>query len=49
MTRFAPQPASGDSPDGTVGWMQAIDISEGHESGNVGTNPSDVIWIALKK
>ena len=48
-TRRQPQSASGDSPDGTVGWMPEIDITEGHESGNVGTRPSDVVWIALKK
>jgi hypothetical protein len=29
--------------------MPATDISEGHESGNVGPNPSEVVWIALKK
>lgn len=34
--------------DGTVGWMPAIDISQGHESGNVGTTPRDVVWITLK-
>ena len=35
-------------PDGTVGWMPAIDISQGHESGNVGTTARDVVWITLK-
>lgn len=37
------------SPDGEVGWMDTIDISVGHESGNVGTNPIDLIWVSLKK
>jgi hypothetical protein len=37
------------SPDGGVGWMPAIDISEGHESGNIGRTPIDLIWVTLKK
>ena len=37
------------SPDGEVGWMPAIDIAEGHESGNIGKDPIDLIWVTLKK
>jgi quercetin dioxygenase-like cupin family protein len=37
------------SPDGSVGCMPTIDISEGHESGNVGPAPIDLIWVTLKK
>ncbi len=37
------------SPDGGVGWMPTIDISQRHESGNIGKNPIDLIWVTLKK
>jgi hypothetical protein len=37
------------SPDGKVGWEPTIDISEGHESGNIGKSPIDLIWVTLKK
>lgn len=37
------------SPDGEVGWMAPIDISEGHESGNIGKAPIDLIWVTLKQ
>jgi beta-alanine degradation protein BauB len=44
-----PSEIVGNSPDGDVAWMPAIDIGAGHQSGNIGTTPSDVVWIALKK
>ncbi len=34
--------------DGSVGWMDAIDISEDHESGNTGDTPIELLWITLK-
>ena len=34
--------------DGSVGWMDAIPLSEAHESGNVGDEPIDLIWVTLK-
>ena len=37
------------SPDGKVGWMDTIDISVGHESGNIGADPIDLIWVSLRK
>ena len=36
------------SPDGAVGWMDAIPLSAGHESGNTGDTPIDLIWVTLK-
>jgi quercetin dioxygenase-like cupin family protein len=47
-TRNPPTRELGDTPDGYVGWMPAIDLKAGHESGNIGATPSDVVWIALK-
>jgi mannose-6-phosphate isomerase-like protein (cupin superfamily) len=37
------------SPDGEVGWMPTIDLSVGHQSGNIGKEPIDLIWVTLKK
>ena len=34
--------------DGAVGWMDAVDLSEGHESGNTGDTTIDLIWVTLK-
>ncbi|MGA2398076.1 MAG: hypothetical protein ABSG30_08455 [Steroidobacteraceae bacterium] len=43
------RPYPNPSPDGEVGWMPTIDISVGHQSGNIGKNPIDLIWVTLKK
>lgn len=37
------------SKDGSVGWMEAIPYSEGHQSGNTGDTPIDLIWVTLKE
>jgi hypothetical protein len=31
-----------------VGWMDAIPLSEAHESGNTGDTTIDLIWVTLK-
>jgi len=36
------------SPDGGVGWMDAIPLSAGHNSGNTGETPIDLIYVTLK-
>ncbi len=44
------EPTSGAArEDGSVGWMEPIPLSEGHESGNTGDAPIDLIWVTLKK
>lgn len=34
--------------DGAVGWMDEIPLSAGHESGNTGDTPIDLIYVTLK-
>ena len=36
------------SEDGSVGWMDAIPLSAGHNSGNTGDTPIDLIYVTLK-
>ena len=45
------EPTSSGNPskDGSVGWMRPIPLSAGHESGNIGDAPIDLIWVTLKK
>ncbi len=38
----------GNSADGSVGWMDAVDLSEQHESGNTGDTTIELIWVTLK-
>jgi beta-alanine degradation protein BauB len=48
-TTNPPSELLGDSPDGDIAWMPATALSVGHQSGNIGTTTSEVVWIALKK
>ena len=34
--------------DGSVGWMDQIPIEAGHNSGNTGDNPIELIYVTLK-
>lgn len=43
-----PTPYPQPSDDGEVGWMDPVDLTVGHESGNVGTTPIDFIWVSLR-
>jgi beta-alanine degradation protein BauB len=45
----AEHPYPNASPDGEAGWMRTIDISVGHQSGNIGKNPIELVWVTLKK
>lgn len=36
------------SPDGEVGWMDAIPLSAEHDSGNTGDTPIDIMYVTLK-
>ncbi len=35
-------------PAGTIGWMDAIPFKDGHDSGNTGDEPIDLIYITSK-
>jgi quercetin dioxygenase-like cupin family protein len=38
-----------ESRTGAVGWYRSVLLSEGHQSGNVGDSPIDLLWITLKR
>lgn len=42
-----PQGVPGSAKDGLVAWMDTIDMSDEHQSGNAGTNSTEVVWVAL--
>jgi len=37
------------SPTGSIGWYPAHPLSDQHQSGNVGDEPIDLIWVTLKQ
>jgi hypothetical protein len=37
------------SSPGSVGWMEPIGLDAGHESGNAGTTPIDLLWVSLRR
>lgn len=43
-----PQGVPGSAADGVVAWMDTIDMSDEHQSGNTGTSSTEVVWVALK-
>ena len=46
--RMGDQKTTSHSPTGSVGWMEKIDLSQDHESGNTGDTPIELLWITLK-
>lgn len=43
-----PAGVPGSAVDGAIAWMDTIDLSQEHQSGNTGTNATEVVWVALK-
>jgi quercetin dioxygenase-like cupin family protein len=48
-SRTHPAGVPGSAADGTIAWMDTIDLSEEHQSGNTGSNETEVVWVALKR
>jgi hypothetical protein len=48
-SRTHPAGVPGSATDGTIAWMDTIDLGEQHQSGNTGSNETEVVWIALKQ
>ena len=47
--RFGDKVTTGKDPAGTVGWYGPVDISEDHESVNIGDEPAELIWVTLQE
>jgi hypothetical protein len=48
-SRENPNGDPGSAADGTVAWMDTIGLTAEHQSGNTGTNETEVVWVALKE
>jgi hypothetical protein len=48
-SRAQPNGVPGSAPDGAVAWMDTIALNEQHQSGNTGSNETEVVWVALKQ
>lgn len=48
-SRTHPAGVPGSATDGTIAWMDTIGLSEQHQSGNTGSNETEVVWVALKQ
>jgi hypothetical protein len=44
-----PAGVAGSATDGTIAWMDTIGLSEQHQSGNTGSNETEVVWVTLKQ
>jgi len=46
--RYGDKETRSEDPDGSIGWFPKVDLSERHQSGNVGDKPIELLWITLK-
>ncbi|MGH9319305.1 MAG: cupin domain-containing protein [Vicinamibacteria bacterium] len=46
--RYGDEKETSVAEDGSVGWMDAVALSQEHESGNTGDTPIEFLWITLK-
>jgi len=47
--RYGDRVTTGREPAGSVGWFGPVDLSEDHESVNMGDAPIELIWVTLKE
>jgi quercetin dioxygenase-like cupin family protein len=46
--RYGDKETVSEDPDGSIGWFPKVDLSEKHQSGNIGDKPIELLWITLK-